>query len=116
MLGLEDRVRVRLVTKRSEEDNANRKMERMKRKNTRELEWTVRKEENRFKEMVENLSKMALGDRMERMQLEEMMSRLGLEDTVDVGDVQPWEVEEDRLVEWLSIQDRLGLGPGNGDV
>ena len=49
------------MTKRSEEDNDNRKIERMKRKNTRELEWTVRKEENRFKEMVENLSKMALG-------------------------------------------------------
>ena len=70
------------MTKRSEEDNDNRKIERMKRKNIRELEWTVRKEENRFKEMVENLSKMALGDRMERMQLEEMMSRLGMGDRV----------------------------------
>ena len=31
-------------------------------------------------------------------------------------DVGPLEVEEKWLVQWLTIQDRLGLGPDNGDV
>ena len=64
------------------------------------------------------MSSMAVGDRMEHMQLEEMMKSLGLMDMdmVEVEEVGPWEVEEDWLVQWLTMQDRLGLGPDNGDV
>ena len=114
LLGLDDRVRVRLVTKRLKKDQANSKMERMKKRNIGELGWADRKDEMKFEEMVENLSKVAVGDSMEHMLLEEMMNSLGLGDRLEVGDVGPWEVEW--LVQCLTMQDRLGLGPAKGDV
>ena len=60
---------------------------------------------------------MALYDRDEHLLLEGMMSKLGLEDGNQ--DAESWEVEEEWLVTWLEVEDRLGLGPdelGDGRV
>ena len=84
LMGLEDRVRMRLVTKRLEEEEAEKRIERIKKRNIRELEWAVKKDERNYKELVESMSSMAVGDRMEHMQLKEMMTNLGVEYMVEV--------------------------------
>ena len=43
-----DRVRMRLINKKAEEDMSKMKMNRMKRKNTRELEWAKKKESMKY--------------------------------------------------------------------
>ena len=30
--------------------------------------------------------------------------------------MKSWEEEESRIVDWLEVQDRLGLGPEQGDI
>ena len=91
LLGLEDSARVRLVTKSLEDEEANKKIKRMKKRNIQELEWAVRKNEMKFKEMVENMSRMAVGDRVE-----ERINSLGLWDKV--------EVETIVMITFISIQ------------
>ena len=113
-IGLEDSVRVRLVEKKAEEDMSRVRMERMKKKAARELKWAEKMEHVKFEKVVKNMNELALYDRDEHLQLEEMMSKLGLED--DTQDAGSWEVEEEWLVTWLEVQDRLGLGPDDGDV
>ena len=116
LMGLEDRVRMMLVTRRLEVDETERRIERKKKKNILELEWAVKKDERKYNELVKSMSIMAVGDRIEHMQLDELMSNLSVECMVEVEEVGPWEVEEDWLVQWLRMQDRLGLGPDGGDV
>ena len=102
-VGLEDRVRVRLVEKKVEEDMSRVRMERIKKKAARELKWAEKMEHVKFETVVKNMNELALYDRDEHLRLEEMMSKLGLkDDTQDVGS-------------WLKVKDRLGLGP-DGDV
>ena len=84
LMGLEDRVRMRLVTKRLEEEEAEKRIERIKKRNIRELEWAVKKDERNYKELVKSMSSMSVGDRMEHMQLKEMMTNLGVEYMVEV--------------------------------
>jgi hypothetical protein len=83
----------------------------MKKRKIWELEWAVRKDEMKFTELVENMRRMAVGD-----MVEEMMNRLGLGDSVEVEEVGPWELDEDWLVQWMNLQDRLKLCPGKRDV
>ena len=116
LVSLEDRVRMMLVTRRVEMEETERRMERRKRKNILELEWAVKKDERNYNELVKSMSIMEVGDRMEHIQLEELMANLSVGCMVEVEEVGPWEVEEDWLVQWLSMQDRLGLGQDGGDV
>ena len=64
----------------------------MRKRNILELEWAGKKNERKYNELVKSMSNMAVGDVVEHMQLEEMMSNLGVE---SMGEVGLWEVEED---------------------
>ena len=69
LMGLEDRVRMMLVTRRLEVEETERRIERRKKMNILELEWAVKKDERKYNELVKSMSIMAVGDRIEHMQL-----------------------------------------------
>ena len=55
-----------------------------------------------------NMGQLVVYDREENRQLEMMMMNLGLGEEDDI-EVKTWEVEEEWLIQWLDMQDRLGL-------
>ena len=64
--------------------------------------------------MVLGMGKMVLEDEPEHMELDTIMQSLGVVE--GINDMKGWEEEESWIVDWLEIQDRLGLGPEQGDI
>ena len=71
------------------------------------MEWRQRKEMVKFDEMVSDMGRMVLCNEEEQRQLERMMGNLGL-DTEIVTEVGSWEVEDEWLLQWVEMQERVG--------